>query len=280
MKNIKSAIKDFFCGGVIGASMLLPGVSGGTSAIIMGIYDKLIKAVSGLFSDFKRNAVFLFTVAAGGCIGVAVLSGLILNIVNTFYVQSMYFFVGAILGSIPLMIRKAKISAKNIYYVLFSALGVILAVGIGTIPSLGSFSGNGTFSEIPIQILCGFIIAIALILPGISTSHILLVLGMYEPILNALRNLDIFFILPIFVGGVIGIFACTKILDKAMERFPQQTFMIITGFVMASVYDIFPGAESGMNMVICIILSLIGFCAVVILSFCAAKGKTETFNYG
>lgn len=268
MKNsntVKSVIKNFCGGAVIGGSMLVPGVSGGTSAIIIGIYDKLVKAVSELFSDFKRNALFLLIVAAGGGMGAILFSGVILNIVSRFYVPSMYFFVGAILGSVPLMIRKADISMKNIGCVLFAAVGAAAAIGVGLLPNFASVSEGSMLFEIMMQILCGIMIAIALILPGISTSHMLLVLGMYEPILNAVKNVDILSILPVCIGILAGLFACTKILGTAMKRFPSQTFMMITGFVFVSVYDIFPGAAANWEMVLCIILSLLGFFAVFLL---------------
>lgn len=283
MKNsntVKSVVKNFFGGAVIGGSMLIPGVSGGTSAIIIGIYDRLVNAVSELFSDFRKNALFLLIVAAGGGMGAVLFSGVILSIVSRFYVPSMYFFVGAILGSVPLMIRKAEISMKNFYCVLFSAVGVTAAVCAGLLPDFGDVSGSSTAAGILMQFLCGVIIAVALILPGISTSHMLLVLGMYEPILNAVKTFDIFYLLPVCTGVIFGIFACTKILGKAMKCFPSQTFMMITGFVFASVYDIFPGIIHGGEMILCILLSLVGFFAVFLLGSGKITEKGKSLSDG
>ncbi len=263
MHNI---IKNVFSGVIIGSSMLIPGVSGGTTAIIIGIYDRLIKAVSDILKDFGKNIFFLIQVALGGVVGILLFSKAILFLTNEYHFLMMYFFIGAIFGSIPLMIKKADISMKNIYNVLFVLVGVLLALAINFLP-------RSELSVIPdsaggyiMLFLCGIIIALALILPGISTSHILLILGMYETVLGAVSDMNLVYI-SILGGGVLaGVFLCTRLLEKAMNRFPSQTFMSITGFVMASVYDIFPGIPSGIEMIFCILLFMTAFVLTCIVS--------------
>ena len=257
---MKTVLKNIFYGIVIGSSMLIPGVSGGTTAIILGIYDKLIKSVSDIFGNFRKNIVFLLEVAVGGVTGVLLFSRGLLWLSEQFYFPVIYFFMGAIFGSIPLMIKKSEIRMSNIYNVIFAFVGVVMAISVKFIPE------NIFDNSLIMLFLCGMIIAVALILPGISTSHILLVFGIYETALKAVSELDWLYIAVLGSGIILGIILFTKILGKLMFQFPSQTFMAITGFVMASVYDIFRGFPSVAELPVCVILFILAFSGVYFLS--------------
>ena len=257
---MKTALKNIFSGMIIGSSMLIPGVSGGTTAIILGIYDRLIKAVSDIFRNFRKNVFFLLEVAAGGIIGILAFSKGFLWLMEKFRFPVMYFFMGAIFGSIPLMIKKSEIKMSNIYSVVFALLGVVAAISVKFIPE------NICSDSLIMLFLCGMIIAVALILPGISTSHILLVFGIYETALKAVSEMDLIYLSILGGGIVVGIILFTKILGKLMYRFPSQTFMAITGFVIASVYDIFTGFPAISELPVCIILFISAFLGIYFLS--------------
>ena len=263
MKNI---IKNLLSGMIIGSSMLIPGVSGGTTAIIIGIYDRLIKAVSDILNDFKKNISFLVQVAVGGIIGILLFSKAVLFLTEQYNFPMMYFFIGAIFGSIPVMIKKADIKMSNIYNISFVLVGVIIAVAINFLPKSGLSVIPDSAGGYIMLFMCGIIIAVALILPGISTSHILLILGMYETVLSAVSDMNLIYISILGIGVFTGVLLCTKILEKAMNKFPSQTFMAITGFVMASVYDIFPGIPSGIELIFCILLFITAFALTSIIS--------------
>lgn len=259
---MKTAIKNIFSGMVIGSSMLVAGMSGGTTAIILGIYDKLIKAVSGIFEDFRKNIFFLLEVAFGGIIGAVIFSKGLLWLTGEFYFPMMYFFMGAVLGSIPLMVKKSNIGISDIYNVAFAFLGIVSALSVSFIPS-DIFEKNFVM-----LFICGIIIAVALILPGISTSHIMLVFGIYETSLKAVSQMDILYISVLGGGILAGTLLFTKALGNLMQKFPSQTFMTITGFVMASVYDIFPGFPPCPQFILCILLSA---CAFILICYAAKK---------
>ena len=157
------------------------------------------------------------------------------------------------------MVKKANIGMHNIYNVAFALLGIISALSVNFIPS-GIFQKNFIM-----LFLCGIIIAVALILPGISTSHIMLVFGIYETALQAVSQMDILYISVLGTGILAGTFLFTKTLGKLMQKFPSQTFMAITGFVMTSVYDIFPGLPPYPQFMPCILLSVGAF--ILICSF-------------
>ena len=259
LRAIAPAAKNVLCGAVIGASMLIPGVSGGTTAIMIGIYDRLVRAVSQLWGQFRQNIIFLAEAALGGLIGMVLFSGAVLRITRSYPMESAYLFMGAILGSVPLMVRKAELTKRRLGCVLFAGVGILLSLAIGQMSAAGfSFADSGIIGGIKL-VLCGVVIAAALILPGISTSHVLLMLGLYETVLGAISALDIPCLALLGAGTAVGVLLLTRILDRAMTRYPSPTYMMIAGFVLASVYDLFPGTAQGGQMLLCVLLFAAGF---------------------
>ena len=260
-KQIYSAGKTFLFGGIIGSSMLIPGVSGGTMAIILGIYDRLVNSVGNIFKETKRALIFLGITAAGGMLGLIFFSSVMLDIVKKYPVFSMYFFIGAILGSIPMLVKKSGISEGKWYNVFFALLGIVGLFLLRQLPE-----GNNIQSSPFMLFICGIIIAAAMVLPGISTSHILLILGMYEIVWGGLKNAAPDFWIFLGSGAAIGTFLTAKLADKAMKKYPCQTYMIIIGFVMTSVYDIFPSDFIAEQIPFYLILAGSGFLGVSMLS--------------
>lgn len=266
LSKIKSISKNIIFGVIIGSSMLVPGVSGGTMAIILGIYDKLVSSIGNILKDFRNSIIFLIEIAIGGIIGILAFSQLMLWLVEVWQLPMMYFFIGAILGSIPLMIKQSKVQIKNSYNFLFAFIGIGLVSAIDLLPKSNLTVVPTDFKGALLLIFSGIIIAVALVLPGISTSHILLVLGMYETVWGSFKSMNFYYLLLLGIGLIIGILSTTKIIDKAMKKFPKQTFMIIIGFVMASVYDIFSGLPVGTDIFYCTVMAAIGFTLILAIT--------------
>ena len=115
--------------------------------------------------------------------------------------------------------------------------------------------------------IAGIIAAIALILPGISLTHMLLIMGIYLSTMDAISTFNILYLLPIGIGIVIGTFAITKALDKCMSKYTEATFLIILGFIIGSVFDIFPRViPEGFNLLLCLALFTVGFFTMYKLS--------------
>lgn len=260
---MKKYISLFVKGLIIGAAMLIPGVSGGTTAILLGIYDKIISAVSELFSDLKNNLSFLLTVGAGGILGILLFSKAVLMITQRFFIISSYFFIGAVIGSLPLLYRYAgikRIGKIRISGILWQLLGIFLVLATSVLPQSGG-SGN-----IIVIMISGFVIAAALILPGISVSYMLLCMGLYDKTLTAVQDMDIMFLLPLVLSVAIGTIALTKAIKYAMDNFPHPTFMIISGFCLGSLYEIYPGMPSGYEWVIAPVALALGIFIIYRLS--------------
>jgi putative membrane protein len=242
--------------------MLIPGVSGGTMAILLGMYDELISALSKLRAQFKRNSLLLLQFLIGAGAGILLLSGPLLTALTLWTKPVLFFFTGAIIAGIPPIYRKVRVVRIKPKNILVAAVGAAVAVATEYLPSgLFSPSSGGGFDPIACVLLfvAGFVIAIALILPGISGSYVLLMLGMYDLTLTAIRNADLPYLLPLAAGVLVGTFATAGALDSLMQKHPQFIYMLIIGFMLGSVAQIFPGLPTGLYIPVCAVAFAVGF---------------------
>lgn len=247
-------LSDMINGLIIGVSMLIPGVSGGTVALICGIYYKLITSVDTFFEKPKENIKFLSSVAIGGIIGVLAFSKLILFVYNTYKTPMVYLFMGAVIGSIPLLCRSAGAKKINLKTILYPILGLAFVLLLEYIPKDMFVINADGLAEYLVIFLVGIVLATALVLPGISFSYMLLILGLYEQTLMAIETVNIIFIMSMGMGVLVGIFLTAKVIRIILRKYPKQTYLVIVGFVIASIKDVFPGIPTGEELLISTIL--------------------------
>jgi putative membrane protein len=241
MKNkLKSNLVIMLKGFIIGSSMSVPGVSGGTMAILLGIYDKLIGAISNFLKDIKGNIIYLMKFCIGAGVGICSLAFVIKWLLDKFPLPVSFFFLGAVIGGIPALYKRTKEAPLKISSGIYFLIGLVAVISIGFIPA-GNFdisSGSG-LAHYLMLLVTGIIIALALVLPGISTSHMLLVLGMYDAMLLAITEFNVVYIGILGISTLIGIFLITKPIEWMMNKFPHQTYCMIIGFVLGSTSEIF-----------------------------------------
>jgi putative membrane protein len=243
----------------------------------------------------------LLTYAAGGGIGMLLLSGSLRRLVNWAPIPSMYFFMGAIVaGILPLYARvrqpapstrpdivfegavirrysgKTRLRPINI---VVAILGAGVGIGLkylpeGLIPSPDELN----FIALVVLFFAGIIIAIALILPGISGSYMLLVFGMYDVTLLAIEKIDIAYLAPLVLGAAVGTFGTAKGIDSLMRKHPQFIYMLIIGFMIGSLYQIFPGLPSGMEIAIAPVTFILGFAIIFFLVSFRRKSEEDAEN--
>jgi len=241
MKNkFKDDLTIILKGYTIGSSMSVPGVSGSTMAILLGIYDKLISSISNFLKDIKGNLLFLLKFCIGAGAGICSLSFLIKWMLDRFPLPVSVFFLGAVVGGIPALFKKTKESSLKISSGIYFLLGFIIVISIGFIPagSIDISFGSGILHYLML-LITGIVIALALVLPGISTSHMLLVLGMYDAMLAAITEFDIVYIGILGIATLIGVFLITKPIEWILNTYPHQTYCMIIGFVAGSTTEIF-----------------------------------------
>lgn len=269
-------------GAWIGGTMTVPGVSGGSMAMILGLYDRLISSVNGVFDRKKRrdSIVFLIEFLIGAAVGFFLFARLIDFLLQSsvYSVPTRFFFLGAVAGGAPMIFRSAGVKRFRPAVVLYPILGIAAALLIAAIPKgLLVMSGEGfaaVVRSILIQLLGGLIVAIALVLPGISVSQMLAVLGVYDPLIGAASELDIPTLLtfiPLVIGTVVGIFLTTGILERAMKKYPMASYLIVFGFVLGSLPELFPGVPSGWSILYSALAAALGFLALYFVSGIATK---------
>ena len=250
----------------VGGTMTVPGVSGGSMAMIMGVYDRLITSVSNFFKEPVKSMVFLGQFVAGAGVGMVLFSRLITWLLSTSAdIPLRFFFLGAVAGGVPMIYREAGIKRFHLGAVAYPVIGILAVVILALLPS-GLFAPGEGIMSVVMQFVGGVIIAIGLVRPGISVPQMIYMLGIYESIMENISRLNVLPLIPLGIGVLGGTFLTAKVLESLMERHPQPTYLIILGFMFGSLPELFPGVPSGMDLVYSVIAALLGFAALYWMS--------------
>lgn len=248
---------------IIGSTMIVPGVSGGSMAMILGIYDRLISAISSFRKDVKENLLFLGIFVLSGGVGMFLFSTPLAWLIEHYKMPTMYFFLGAVFGGIPLIEKKSQIQKVSWDVLVYMLIGAGIILLFSRIPDDAfQISSGGGIGNLMMLFIAGILSATALVLPGISVSHFLLILGLYDELLHAIQTMNFGFLLFLGIGVLLGIILLTKLLEYIMTKYPKQSYLIILGFIFASAGEIFPGIPNGFGFILCIGLAIAGFFAV------------------
>ncbi len=241
--NVKEFFKKFGIGAVIGAAMIIPGVSGGTIAVLLNIYDKLISAISDLKKDFKNSFMFLLPIALGAVAAIGAIFWPLTKVLEVAPFPTVMLFTGLLLGGIPKLFKdgvKTGFSKWNVISILIPFAAVI---GICFIPSLkeADLSAGMPAYGYALLALIGALASCALVIPGVSGSMLLLIFGYYDPILNTIKSIFSNFghsilVLAVFASGlIIGFISIAKLMKFLLKKLPRGTYWSIIGFVIGSV---------------------------------------------
>lgn len=260
---ISTAVK----GMCVGGTMLVPGVSGGSMAMILGVYDKLVSSVSSFMKHKKDSILFLALFSVGAILGMVLFAKPLLALIEKYPMPMLYFFIGAVAGGIPMMYKKAEVKKVSLWTFLYPVLGLAAVYLLSMLPAdIFNSRMDGGLSSFLLLMAAGIIAAVALVLPGISVSYMLLIMGMYDETMRAISGFYLPYLLPLGVGVVLGIILTTSMLERAMLRYPQPTYLIILGFIVGSVLEVFPGIPVGTELIFCLIMILAGFTVIRLIS--------------
>lgn len=268
-------IKNLLKGIVMGIANIIPGVSGGTMAVSMGIYDRMIHCVTHLFKEFKESMKFLIPIFLGIGIALVGLSFIIEPAFAYFPLQTNCLFIGLIVGGLPAVWQKVKGKGIKISYIVPFVLFFAVVVGMAAIGEKEGTAADLSFSVWSVikLFVVGIIASATMVIPGVSGSMMMLLLGYYNPIVAAIKNFvtalasfDMAGILegcgilvPMGLGIVVGIFAIAKVIEIIFEKFPIQAFWAIIGLIVASPIAIFLLGDVGTITVIGILTSIVTF---------------------
>ncbi len=255
MKRVKEYILNFINGFCMALADSVPGVSGGTIAFLLGFYDRFISSLDDLFRgsfEKKKDALkFLIKIGIGWVIGFGLSATVLSNLFETKIYAMSSLFIGFILAAIPMVVKEEKESLKKNYKnVIFMLLGILLVVGISLLTTKGGIDVDlnhlNLFTGIYLFLAASVAIT-AMVLPGISGSTLLLIFGLYVPVMGAVKSflhLD-FSVLPILIifglGIVAGIVFFVKLIRKGLEHHRGAMVYAILGMMIGSFYSIMCG---------------------------------------
>lgn len=240
-------VKNFFInmakGGAIGLAMIIPGVSGGTLAVLLGVYDKIIDSCGNIFKDFKRSFLYLLPILLGAVIAFAALYFPLSYALEYAPFPTVMLFAGFMLGSCPDLVKQARGNGFKWHDVIAAVIPLALVVGICFIPNMGEVNlgadmGAGTYV---LLVAMGMLASCALVVPGISGSMLMLIFGFYNPLLAAIKGLfssfgHNFLVLALFgIGVLVGFFTIAKLMQLLLKKLRRTTFWAIVGFVIGSI---------------------------------------------
>ena len=244
--------KNIYRGMLMGISDLIPGVSGGTIAFILGIYDRLLLSISGFFSrDWRRYLGFLLPLAIGMGFTILTFSRLIDYLLEHHH-EPTQSFLGLIIGVLPFIIRQAEVkkhyTGKHfgvvvLVAIMMAALGFLKPNESVVISDVTLLSGLGLFFS-------GWLASMAMLLPGISGSFILLLLGVYSTVISALSDLNFTIIILVGAGAVVGFIVSSKAISFLLRAYPHMTFAVIMGLIIGSIFVIVPGLPTGIGTIL------------------------------
>ena len=280
---MKELIKNILKGAVIGVANIIPGVSGGTMAVSMGVYDKLIHCVTHIFKEFKQSIKFLIPIGIGMVLSLAGLSFVIEAAFEHFPAQTNLLFIGLILGGLPAIMKRVKGQTIRARHIVAALAFFALVVGLAALGEGEGASADLSFNLIHVITLffVGVIASATMVIPGVSGSMVLMLMGYYQPLIEAINDFiksavhlemdgiltGFQILIPMGLGVVAGVVIIAKIIEMIFEKWPLMAYWAIIGLIVASPFAIVLMSEFGKITVVTILTSIITFA----LGFVAAK---------
>ena len=254
--------RDFINGLVLGISQIIPGVSGGTIALILGVYFELIEAINNFARDIRKNLLLFIPLFIGMAAGLIIFSSIVNFLLRNFSFPTMLFFIGLIAGIVPHVYAKAREGEKFIPRdILFIAAPFIILLVISFLKgdetgprSPEELIANIGLAQILLFFFGGVLAAAALIVPGFSGSFVLLLLGLYHPAIYSISTIRILLtditniallldickvLVPLGIGIIIGFLSMARIIEKLLRNYQKQVYQIILGLILGSIIALF-----------------------------------------
>jgi len=247
MKNIILVIKGF----IMGIANIIPGVSGGTLALTLGIYEQFIGAISHFLSNLKENLKFLLPIGIGMVLAILTMSNVISTCFADYPIPTTLFFMGLVIGGIPMLTNRVKktkeVKEPSSYVIMLLTFSLVMILAFSE-EIFGGTLGNASFDNLSVLgyigvSIIGMIAAATMVIPGVSGSLVLMLLGYYLPIINVIKELTHFenifpniFVAGFFgVGVLLGIVLVAKLIEWLLAKYEKKTYFGVIGFIIASV---------------------------------------------
>lgn len=263
--SISKFVLKIFQGALIGLGAVLPGISGGVLCVVFGIYKTIMEFLADPFKKFKTHVPKLIPIGIGGVIGFLGIAKLLGFLLERYEAPSVCLFVGLITGMLPSLFREAGEKGRNKFSYISMVIAMIFIFAL--LISLKVLSVNIT-PNFGWYVFCGFCLALSVIAPGMSFSTLLMPLGLYEPFVSGIGNIDFSVLIPGGIGGLATIILFAKAVDTLFKRHYSVAFHAIVGIVIAATIMIIPFGSftaSVASCVINIVCIVVGIVAALLL---------------
>ena len=228
----------FFKGALIGTGFILPGVSGGALAAIFGLYQRIVSFIAHITRDFIKNVLFFIPVGLGALLGMFLLARPLSFLLENYEAQVIWGFIGCIVGTLPSLWKEAgKEGRLKQHYVILVLTAII---GFCLLYAARHFLAAQMPLNFITWIFAGLLIALGVLVPGMSPSNFLIYLGMYRPMVDAFGTMDIMVLLPIMIGFAACLFSFSRLIDMLLNKIYSGLFHFVVGIVIASTLMIIP----------------------------------------
>lgn len=249
---------NFIKGFIIGIGKIIPGVSGAMLAITMGVYDKAIFYICNFRKNVKTSVKYLLPLGMGICLSIILFSKLISLCLDKYYVITMLFFIGLIIGGIPTVVNKVN---KKDYFITGIVFAIFFLITIFNISN--SYIIKNNFIDTIVFFVSGLIETIGTIVPGVSGTALLMILGTYDIIIYSIGNImNIRIIIPFVIGIIVGMILFIKIVDYLFKNYSNKMYSVILGLLLSSivllVIQVFKNRIYISNLIIGIVFMIMG----------------------
>jgi putative membrane protein len=269
---------DFMKGLAIGMAAIAPGVSGGTLAVVLGIYEKAANAIANPFRDFRKKVKEFSPLAAGGVVGVLGFSNIISYLFRTYELEVKYLFIGLMLGTFPSLRKQADKDGFRILYLIPFAITLAAAILFSMETDLIPGSSGDEASHFLLIVLYGAIIGFGTIIPGISASFILMYLNVYDIVIDGISRLNPYVLIPAGIGFVLSVLGFANLISLLLRKTYGYTYYAIFGLTAGSILAVFPGFGIGWRYLLCYLLLTGGFILSYYLSNLEKPDKKIQFR--
>ena len=263
--SISKFVLKIFQGALIGLGAVLPGISGGVLCVVFGIYKTIMEFLADPFKKFKTHIPKLIPIGIGGVIGFLGIAKLLGFLLERYEAPSVCLFVGLITGMLPSLFREAGEKGRNKFSYISMVIAMIFIFAL--LISLKVLSVNIT-PNFGWYIFCGFCLALSVIAPGMSFSTLLMPLGLYEPFVSGIGNIDFSVLIPGGIGGLATVILFAKAVDTLFKKHYSVAFHAIVGVVIAATIMIIPFGSFTTSVASCLINTVcivVGIVAALLL---------------
>ena len=247
----------FFQGALIGTGAILPGISGGVLCVAFGLYEHMVGLFVHPWQSLRRSWRMFLPLILGGGLGFLLLARAVEYLLTVAAVATITLFAGLICGTIPALMKRSEVSGPDTGWGPFV---ISLALSFFLFHLLGSSTGGSIQPNWGWYVFCGAVWAFSMILPGLSSSSLLLFMGLYQPMAQGIGHLDPSVLLPLMAGFVATLLLCARAVDRLMRAHYALVSRILLGFVISSALTILPTSFAGpAQMLSCLVCFAAGF---------------------